>query len=45
MDKECARKYASADMVEITLQILKERSVESVADAWAAAIQVMYLGT
>ena len=44
MDQECARKYASADMVEITLQILKERSVDSVADAWAAAIQVMYLG-
>lgn len=44
MNPECARKFAGADLVAIILWMLKNRVVESVAEAWAAALQVMYLG-
>ena len=44
MNSECARKYAGGDLVAIILWMLKNRIVESVAEAWAAALQVMYLG-
>jgi hypothetical protein len=44
MNSECARKFASADLVAIIVWMLKNRIVESVAEAWAAALQVMYLG-
>ena len=45
MDKECVRRLASDDLIGIALGMFKERSVDTVAEAWAAAVQVMYLGT
>ena len=44
MDPGCARKFAGDDLVAIILWMLKNRIVESIAEAWAAALQVMYLG-
>ena len=44
MDHTCARRLANADLAATVLGLLKEHSAESVAEAWAAAIQIMYLG-
>lgn len=45
MDHECARRLAGADLFNTALDLLKKGEVECVAEAWAAAIQIMYLGT
>ena len=44
MDHMCARRLANSDLAAIVLGLLKEHSALSVAEAWAAAIQIMYLG-
>lgn len=44
MDRTCARRLANSDLAAIVLGLLKEHSALSVAEAWAAAIQIMYLG-
>lgn len=44
IDQTCARRLANSDLAAIVLGLLKEHSAISVADAWAAAIQIMYLG-
>lgn len=45
IDHECVRRFAADDLIEIALELLKERAADSVAEAWAGAVQVMYLGT
>ena len=44
IDQTCARRLANSDLAAIVLGLLREHSAISVADAWAAAIQIMYLG-
>ena len=44
IDYACARRLANSDLAAIVLGLLKDRSAISVAEAWAAAIQIMYLG-
>lgn len=44
MDEECARRFAGSDLFNTALGLLKMGVVECVAEAWAAAIQIMYLG-
>jgi hypothetical protein len=45
MDHECARRLAGADLFNTAIDLLKKGVVECVAEAWAAAVQIMYLGT
>jgi hypothetical protein len=45
MDHQCARRLAGADLFNTAVDLLKKGVVECVAEAWAAAIQIMYLGT
>mmetsp|Transcript_13113 Transcript_13113/g.12707 ORF Transcript_13113/g.12707 Transcript_13113/m.12707 type:complete len:569 (-) Transcript_13113:163-1869(-) len=43
MNHECIRQFASDNLIQIAFEKFKNGDVETIAEAWSAAIQVMYL--